>query len=99
MRRSPSGRSSAYSGCEDGRGPANPPRSGEGDHAEHGGGAAQALEQPLRLAFGEPPPRVGEELIAFGPGKNDRQSPQAAEGNVAARGRPVERASPSSGRL
>ena len=35
----------------------NPPRNGEGNHAEHGGGAALPLSQP----FGLPPPRAGED--------------------------------------
>ncbi|MFW2828880.1 valine--tRNA ligase [Sphingomonas sp. ID0503] len=46
----------------------HPPRNGEGDHAEHGGGGvpqatASPADTPLRHAFGAPPPRTREELI------------------------------------
>ncbi|HIV79142.1 MAG TPA: type II secretion system minor pseudopilin GspI [Candidatus Sphingomonas excrementigallinarum] len=43
----------------------NPPRHGEGDHAQHGGGgvpqAASFVEAPLRQRCALPPPRAGEE--------------------------------------
>ena len=39
----------------------NPPRNGEGDHAEHGGGADNALIDPSVSPDGLPPPRSGED--------------------------------------
>ena len=58
--------------------PINPPRHGEGDHAEHaGGGPPQALRQeagPLHPAASRrgPPPRAGEELGRARPLSPDR---------------------------
>jgi error-prone DNA polymerase len=46
-----------------------PPRDGEGDHAQLGGGgsphAQRPLENPLRQPCGLPPPRPGEDRIAL----------------------------------
>jgi valyl-tRNA synthetase len=50
----------------------NPPRHGEGDHAQHGGGAqaesadaegGQSLNVPLHQPAAGPPPRAGEDLL------------------------------------
>jgi len=46
---------------------ANPPRDGEGDRAQHGGGgsphALRLAENPLRQPCGLPPPRPGEDHV------------------------------------
>jgi len=46
----------------------DPPRDGEGDHAEHGGGGLphtpRLAESPLRQPCGLPPPRPGEDMLA-----------------------------------
>ena len=39
----------------------NPPRNGEGDHAEHGGGADGGRIDPSASPDGLPPPRAGED--------------------------------------
>ena len=39
----------------------SPPQNGEGDHAQHGGGAPSADNEPLHRPADGPPPRTGEE--------------------------------------
>ncbi|MDO6413211.1 tRNA lysidine(34) synthetase TilS [Sphingomonas sp. BIUV-7] len=47
----------------------NPPLQGEGDHAKHGGGGVRRCAtlpvSPLHQPAAGPPPRTGEELLAF----------------------------------
>jgi len=45
--------------------PIDPPRDGEGDHAQHGGGGSVDAMPPLRQPYGLPPPRAGEDLGTF----------------------------------
>ncbi|MXO60272.1 hypothetical protein GRI89_12060 [Altererythrobacter salegens] len=44
-----------------------PPRSGEGDHAQHGGGESPSRESPPPAAAPPPPPRAGEDLVIVFP--------------------------------